>query len=106
MLIWVFLNASRSWSNVITIGLVLMYILANIGLVKYDLTEGRGQFNPLPALVVPVVVSAVGVVVVGEVLRLLLFTSSGLVFWGLMCSLLLSVTTIVALICTCWSRAG
>src|SRR5438067_10061154 len=57
-------NVFITWANAITIGLVLMYILANIGVVKYYLTEGRSQFNLLLHVVVPVVASAAGLVVV------------------------------------------
>ena len=49
-----------SWANAITIGLVLMYVLCNIGEVRYYLTEGRAQFNPLLHIVVPVIASAAG----------------------------------------------
>jgi hypothetical protein len=35
-----------TWANAITIGLVLMYILANIGVVKYYLTESRAPVQP------------------------------------------------------------
>ena len=34
-------NVFFTWANIITIGLVLMYILANIGVMKYYLTEAR-----------------------------------------------------------------
>ena len=37
-----------------------MYILASIGVMKYYLTEGRAQFNPILHAVVPVVASAPG----------------------------------------------
>ena len=55
MLIFGVTNVFLSWANAITIGLVLMYILANIGVVKYYLTEGRAQFNPLLHVIVPVI---------------------------------------------------
>ena len=61
VLIWGVSNVFLTWANAITIGLVLMYILANIGVVKYYLTEGRAQFNPLLHVVVPVIASAAGV---------------------------------------------
>jgi amino acid transporter len=86
-----------SWANAITIGLVLMYILANIGVVKYYMTEGRAQFNPLLHLVVPLIASAAGVVVVWKS-YFSPFTSSGVVFWGLMVFIAIVVVTIVALI--------
>jgi len=90
-------NVFFTWANAITIGLVLMYILANIGVVKYYLTEGRAQFNPLLHVVVPVVASAAGVVVVWKS-YFSPFTSSGVVFWGLMVFIAVLVVTIVALI--------
>jgi amino acid transporter len=39
ILIWGVTDVFLTWANAITIGLVLMYILANIGVVKYYLTE-------------------------------------------------------------------
>src|SRR5256885_2348724 len=64
VLIWGAEDVFFSWANAITIGLVLMYVLCNIGVVRYYLTEGRAQFNPLLHIVVPVIASAAGVVVV------------------------------------------
>jgi amino acid transporter len=86
-----------SWAKAITIGLVLMYILANIGVVKYYLTEGRAQFNPLLHVIVPVIASAAGVVVVWKS-YFSPFTSSGVVFWGLLVFIAVLVVTIVALV--------
>jgi amino acid transporter len=76
---------------------VLMYILANIGVVKYYLTEGRSQFNVLLHVIIPVVASAAGVVVVWKS-YFSPFTSTGPVFWGLMVFIAVLVITIVALI--------
>src|SRR5208282_2689381 len=90
-------NVFFTWANAITIGLVLMYILANIGVVKYYLTEGRAQFNFLLHIVVPVVASAAGVVVVWKS-YFAPFTSSGVVFWGLLVFIAIVVITIAALI--------
>jgi amino acid transporter len=90
-------NVFLTWANVITIGLVLMYILANIGVVKYYWTEARSQFNWLLHLVIPVVASAAGIVVVWKS-YFSPFTSSGVVFWGLMVFIAVLVITIVALI--------
>jgi amino acid transporter len=97
ILIWGVSNVFLTWANAITIGLVLMYILANIGVVKYYLTEGRAQFNPLLHLVVPVVASAAGVVVVWKS-YFAPFTSSGVVYWGLLVFFAIVVVTILALI--------
>jgi amino acid transporter len=97
VLIWGVSDVFITWANAITIGLVLMYILANIGVVKYYLTEGRAQFSPLLHVVVPVIASAAGVVVVWKS-YFSPFTSSGPVFWGLLVFIAIVVVTIVALI--------
>jgi amino acid transporter len=90
-------NVFITWANAITIGLVLMYILANIGVVKYYLTEGRAQFNPVLHLIVPLIASAAGGVVVWYS-YFSPFTSTGPVFWGLMVFFAVLVVTIGALI--------
>ena len=97
VLIWGAEDVFFSWANAITIGLVLMYVLCNIGVVKYYLTEGRAQFNPLLHIVVPVVASAAGVVVVWKS-YFSPFTSTGPVFWGLMTFVVVLVLTVVILI--------
>jgi amino acid transporter len=74
-----------------------MYVLCNIGVVRYYLTEGRAQFNPLLHIVVPVVASAAGVVVVWKS-YFSPFTSTGPVFWGLMTFIVVLVLTVVILI--------
>jgi len=86
-----------SWANAITIGLVLMYILANIGVVKYYLTEGRSQFSPLLHLVIPAVASAAGVVVVWKS-YFSPFTSTGPVYWGLMVFIAVLALTVIILV--------
>ena len=91
VLIWGAEDVFFSWANAITIGLVLMYVLCNIGVVRYYLTEGRAQFNPLLHIVVPVVASAAGVVVVWKS-YFSPFTSTGPVFWGLMTFIVVLVT--------------
>jgi amino acid transporter len=98
VLIWGVENVFFSWANAITIGLVFMYVLCNIGVVKYYLTEGRGQFNPILHIVVPVVASAAGIVVVWKS-YFAPFTSTGPVFWGLMTFIVVLVLTVVILIC-------
>jgi len=97
VLIWGVENVFFSWANAITIGLVFMYVLCNIGVVKYYLTEGRSQFNPLLHLVVPVVASAAGIVVVWKS-YFSPFTSTGTVFWGLMTFIVVLALTVVILI--------
>src|SRR5882762_6717400 len=97
VLIWGAENVFLSWANAITIGLVFMYVLCNIGVVRYYLTEGRGQFNPVLHLVVPVAASAAGIVVVWKS-YFSPFTSTGPVFWGLMTFIVVLVLTVVILI--------
>jgi amino acid transporter len=97
VLIWGAEDVFFSWANAITIGLVLMYVLCNIGVVRYYLTEGRGQFNPLLHIVVPVIASAAGIVVVWKS-YFSPFTSTGPVFWGLMTFIVVLVLTVVILI--------
>jgi amino acid transporter len=97
VLIWGAENVFFSWANAITIGLVLMYVLCNIGVVRYYLTEGRAQFNPLLHIVVPVIASAAGIVVVWKS-YFSPFTSTGPVFWGLMTFVVVLVLTVVILI--------
>lgn len=97
VIIWGAEDVFFSWANAITIGLVLMYILANIGVVKYYLTEGRSQFNVLLHVIIPVVASAAGIVVVWKS-YFSPFTSTGPVFWGLMVFIVVLVITIAALI--------
>jgi amino acid transporter len=97
VLIWGVDNVFFSWANAITIGLVFMYVLCNIGVVKYYLTEGRAQFNPLLHIVVPVVASAAGIVVVWKS-YFAPFTSTGTVFWGLMTFIVVLALTVVILI--------
>jgi amino acid transporter len=97
VLIWGAENVFFSWANAITIGLVLMYVLCNVGVIKYYLTEGRGQFSPVLHLVVPVVASAAGIVVVWKS-YFSPFTSTGPVFWGLMTFVVVLVLTVLILI--------
>ena len=97
VLIWGVSNVFFSWANAITIGLVFMYVLCNIGVVKYYLTEGRGQFNPVLHLVVPVVASAAGILVVWKS-YFSPFTSTGPVFYGLMTFIVVLVLTVVVLV--------
>jgi amino acid transporter len=90
-------NVFVTWANAITIGLVLMYILANIGVVKYYLTEGRSQFNILLHVIIPVVASAAGVVVVWKS-YFSPFTSSGPVYWGLLVFFAVVALTVIILV--------
>jgi len=63
MLIFSVEDVFFTWALMITLGLILMYIMANIGVMKWYLTEKRAEFNPLLHLVLPIVASvAVGYV--------------------------------------------
>ena len=97
VLIWGVENVFFSWANAITIGLVFMYVLCNIGVVRYYLTEGRAQFNLLLHIVVPLVASAAGIVVVWKS-YFAPFTSTGPVFYGLMTFIVVLALTVVILI--------
>jgi len=97
ILIWGVENVFFTWANAITIGLVLMYILANIGVAKYYLTEGRSMFNPLLHVIIPLVASAAGVVVVWKS-YFSPFTSTGPVYWGLLVFVVVLVITLVGLV--------
>ena len=90
-------NVFFSWANAITIGLIAMYFLANIGVVKYYMTEARSQFNPLLHLIIPAVASAAGILVVWKS-YFSPFTSTGPVYWGLMTFIAIVIITIVVLI--------
>ncbi|HEV8278032.1 MAG TPA: APC family permease [Streptosporangiaceae bacterium] len=97
VIIWGAEDVFFTWANAITIGLVLMYILANIGVIKYYLTEGRSQFNVLLHVIIPVVASAAGIVVVWKS-YFSPFTSTGPVYWGLLVFIVVLLITIAALI--------
>jgi len=97
VLIWGATTVFLTWANAITLGLILMYILANIGVVKYYLTEARSQFNPLLHVIVPLIASAAGIVVVWKS-YFSPFTSSGPVYWGLLVFIAVLVITVAALI--------
>jgi amino acid transporter len=86
-----------TWANMITLGLISMYLLANIGVARYYLTEARSQFNPLLHIVVPGIASAAGLVVVWKS-YFSPFQSTGPVYWGLMCYIVLVVITVLALV--------
>ena len=90
-------NVFFTWANAITIGLVLMYVLANIGVVKYYLTEARSQFSPLLHLIVPAVATAAGIVVVWKS-YFSPFTSTGPVYWGLMVFIAVLALTVLILV--------
>ncbi|HEX8859417.1 MAG TPA: APC family permease [Actinomycetes bacterium] len=90
-------NTFFSWANMITLGLITMYFLANIGVVVYYLTEARSRFNPLLHVVVPAIASTAGVVVVWKS-YFSPFTSTGPVFWGLMSFIVLVIVTLVVLL--------
>ena len=86
-----------TWANMITLGLISMYLLANVGVVRYYLTEARSQFNPLLHVVVPAIASAAGLVVVWKS-YFSPFQHTGPVYWGLLCFVVLVVVTLLALV--------
>ena len=86
-----------SWANMITLGLITMYLLANIGVVRYYLTEARSQFNPILHILVPAIASAAGIIVVWKS-YFSPFQDTGPVFWGLMSFIVLVVITLLALV--------
>jgi amino acid transporter len=90
-------NTFFSWANMITLGLIAMYLLANVGVARYYLTEARSQFNPLLHIVVPAIASAAGLVVVWKS-YFSPFQHTGPVFWGLMCFIVLVVVTVLVLL--------
>jgi amino acid transporter len=99
VLIWGVTNVFFTWASAITLFLVLMYILANIGVVKYYMTEARSQFNWLLHLVVPVIASAAGIVVVWKsYFSPFPNPKTGPVYWSLLVIGAVLVITIVALI--------
>jgi len=65
--------------------------------VKYYLTEARDQFNVLLHVIIPVVASAAGIIVVWKS-YFSPFTSSGVVFWGLLVFIAVLAITIIALV--------
>jgi hypothetical protein len=81
----------------ITLGLISMYLLANIGVARYYLTEARSQFNPLLHIVVPAIASVAGLVVVWKS-YFSPFQSTGPVYWGLLCYIVLVIITVLALV--------
>jgi amino acid transporter len=60
ILIWGPENVFFTWALTITLGLILMYILANAGVIRHYTGEARAQLNPLLHVVLPVV-SAIAV---------------------------------------------
>jgi amino acid transporter len=77
-------NTFFTWANTITLGLIFMYALANIAVVKYYLTEARSQFNPILHIGAPAVASAAGAVVVWKsYFSPLPKPFTGVVAWGM-----------------------
>jgi hypothetical protein len=46
-----------TWALTITLGLILMFIVTNVGVTRYYLTVRRAQFNTLLHIVLPIVAS-------------------------------------------------
>lgn len=56
-------NVFLTWAIAFTLALIVMYILCDIGMIRYYLTEARARFNPLLHLVAPIfAIVAVGYV--------------------------------------------
>jgi amino acid transporter len=92
-------NVFFTWANMITIGLVLMYILANIAVMKYYLGEGRAQFNVFLHVIVPVVATVAGLIVVWKsYFSPLPDPFTGPVAWGLLCFIVLLIITALVLV--------
>jgi amino acid transporter len=92
-------NTFFTWANMITLALVFMYVMANIGVMRYYLGEGRAKFNPLLHVVVPVVATAAAAIVVWKSY----FSPfpdpfTGPVAWGLLCFFVLLVVTVIILV--------
>jgi amino acid transporter len=92
-------NVFFTWANAITIGLVTMYFLANIGVIRFYLTEGRAKFNPLMHIVIPLVATAAGVVVVWKsYFSPLPSPFTGPVAWGLEVYAAILIITVLILV--------
>jgi amino acid transporter len=89
-------NVFFSWANMITLALVGMYFLANVGVVRYYTTEARDQFNPLLHVIAPLIATIAGGFVVWKG-YFSPFQNTGPVFWGLMTFIVIVILTIVAL---------
>jgi amino acid transporter len=55
ILIWGPENVFFTWALTITLGLILMYILANVGVIRHYTGEARAELNPLLHVVLPVI---------------------------------------------------
>jgi amino acid transporter len=53
-----------TWALTLTLGLIVMYVLANLGVIRHYRTEARAEFNPITHLLFPVI-STVAVLFVG-----------------------------------------
>jgi amino acid transporter len=47
-------NVFLTWAITITLAIIVMYILCDIGVIRYYLTEARSRFNPVLHLILPV----------------------------------------------------
>jgi amino acid transporter len=89
-------NVFFSWANMITLALVGMYFLANVGVVRYYTTEARDKFNPILHVIAPLIATIAGAFVVWKG-YFSPFQNTGPVFWGLMTFIVIVILTIVAL---------
>lgn len=56
-------NTFFTWALAITLGLILMYVLSNIGVFKFWYTERRAQFNPFLHGVIPLFATVAVIIV-------------------------------------------
>jgi amino acid transporter len=92
-------NVFFTWANTITLGLIVMYFLANLGVVRYYLTEARSQFNPLLHVLIPLAATVAGGIVVWKSY----FSPfpkpfTGPVAWGLMTFAVVAVLAVLVLL--------
>jgi amino acid transporter len=99
-------NVFFSWANMITLALIAMYFMANIGVVRYYRGEGKAQFNPWLHVVAPAVASIAGLIVVWQsyfspgssTWDFGLSTVGSPVLWGLLCFIALVLITAIILV--------
>jgi amino acid transporter len=92
-------NVFFTWANTITLGLIVMYFLANLGVVRYYLTEARSQFNPILHVLIPLAATVAGAIVVWKSY----FSPfpkpfTGPVAWGLLTFTIVAILAILALL--------
>ena len=56
-------NTLFNWGLIITFGLIVAYVLANLGVIRYYWVEARNEFNVVLHLILPIVSSVVALLV-------------------------------------------